>query len=197
MSLVAETVTLGLLAGGRASRLGGLDKAWLRCNGQPQILRLIERFADHCGTVLVSANRSLERYAALGLQALPDRHPGIGPIAGLEALAAGCETPWLLTLPVDALDCDAALLEALTAAGGKGAVAQDADGLQPLFALYRTQALREAVADAIAAGRHAVRGLQSAMRMPVVRMDRARFGNLNTPEALAAAGCIPDPDGEP
>lgn len=196
MSLAAETVTLGLLAGGRASRLGGLDKAWLRCNGQPQILRLIDRFADRCGTVLVSANRSLERYAAQGLQALPDRHSGIGPIAGLEALATGCATPWLFTLPVDALDCDDALLEALAAAGGEGAVAQDADELQPLFALYRTQALREAVASAIAAGHHAVRDLQSTMRMPVVRMDWARFGNLNTPEALAVAGCIPDPDGD-
>jgi len=194
MNLAAETVTLGLLAGGPGSRLGGLDKAWLRCHGQPQALRLIERFVGRCGTVLVSANRSLARYAAQGLQALPDRHPGIGPIAGLDALAAGCATPWLFTLPVDALDCDRTLLEALAAAGGQGAVAQDADGLQPLFALYRTQALRGAVADAIAAGRLAVRDLQCTLRMPVVPMAGARFGNLNTPEALAVAGCIPDPD---
>lgn len=188
MSLAPDAVTLGLLAGGRAVRLGGRDKAWLCIQGQPQVLRLRALFADRCGSILVSANRALGRYAEHGLTVLPDRHPDIGPIAGLDALAAGCTTPWLFTLPVDALDCDGALLDALAAVGGQGAVAQDADGLQPLFALYRTQPLRSAATRAIASGRFAVRDLQSLLQLPVVRIEGARFGNLNTPQALAAAG---------
>lgn len=189
MSLAPDAVTLGLLAGGRGTRLGGLDKAWLCIQGQPQVLRLRALFSDRCGAILISANRAMGRYAEHGLTVLPDRHPGIGPIAGLDALAADCATPWLFTLPVDALDCDGALLDALVAMGGQGAVAQDADGLQPLFALYRTPVLRDAVSHAIASDRYAVRDLQAALRLPVARIDGARFGNLNTPEALAAAGC--------
>jgi len=37
-------VTLGILAGGRASRLGGRDKAWLQRDGVPQVLRIARRF---------------------------------------------------------------------------------------------------------------------------------------------------------
>ena len=191
MRLAPGSVTLGVLAGGRASRLGGLDKAWLHCRGQPQVLRLVRRFSACCGQVSISANRKPERYAAHGLKVMPDRHPDLGPIGGLDALAAGCTTPWLFTLPVDALECDGRLLDALAMAGGQGACAQDDDGLQPLFALYRLPELRVAVANAIATGQHSVRGLHEAMDLPIVRFAGERFGNLNTPEALVAAGCEP------
>ena len=193
MHLAPEAVTLGVLAGGRATRLGGLDKAWLHCHGQPQVLRLVQRFSACCGTVRISANRDLQRYRQHGLMALPDRHPDIGPIAGLDAIAADCATPWLLTLPVDALDCDSGLLDALADAGDDGAFAIDDDGPQPLFALYRPPALRAALAATIAGGRYSVRGVHAAMGLPAVRMQGLRFGNLNTPEALAAAGCTPGP----
>ena len=75
--------------------------------------------------------------------------PGLGPLGGLEALARACRTPWLLTLPVDVVDANDCLPRTLASAGGDGAVARDADGLQPLVALYRVAALRAAVAAAI------------------------------------------------
>ena len=57
-------LTLGILAGGRASRLGGIDKAWLERGGTAQVTRIARRFDGECATVLVSANRDLPRYAA-------------------------------------------------------------------------------------------------------------------------------------
>jgi len=188
MQLAPETVTLGVLAGGRASRLGGLDKAWLRCHGQSQVLRIIACLAHRCGRVLVSANRGMERYAAQALVAVADRHADLGPIAGLDALAAKCETPWLFTVPVDVLDCDTRVLDTLAAALGQGAVARDGDGLQPLVALYDVAGLRTALARAIAAGQYSVQGLQQTMQLPVVDMHDLRFGNLNTPMDLQQAG---------
>ena len=71
--IVRGDVTLGILAGGRASRLGGRDKAWLQRDGVPQVLRIARRFAGECGTVLVSANRDLPRYPEHGLVAVEDR----------------------------------------------------------------------------------------------------------------------------
>jgi len=38
MLLAPSDVTLGLLAGGRATRLGGVDKAWLLRDGEPQAI---------------------------------------------------------------------------------------------------------------------------------------------------------------
>ena len=191
----AAEITLGLLAGGRGSRLGGVDKAWIERDGQPQVLRLAGRFPGEVGAVLVSANRELARYADAGLQAVPDRlPPHSGPLAGIEALAAACRTPWLLTLPVDLFDTNDCLVRTLVSCrDADGAVAEDADGLQPLVALYRVEALRAALPAALAAGELAPRRLQQRLRMARVAFAGVRFGNLNTPADLAAVRIVLPP----
>lgn len=188
-----DTLTVGLLAGGRATRLGGLDKAWLLRDGVAQVERLRDRFAAHASRVLVSANRDLSRYAAVDIDAIPDRHPDAGPLSGLDALAAATTTPWLFTLPVDALHVDASVLSRLIdAAGDTGASAEDDDGLQPLVALWPVAALRVAAADALRGDDFSVRGLQRALGMRTVRFAQVRFGNLNTPDDLVRAGVTHD-----
>jgi molybdopterin-guanine dinucleotide biosynthesis protein A len=184
----SRDITLGLLAGGAGSRLGGVDKAWLQRSGVPQVLRLAKRLSGETASVLVSANRNLARYAEAGLVAIPDRHADIGPIAGLDTLAAACATPWMLTLPVDLVDVNDCLLRSLAAAGSEGAFAVDDDGAQPLVALWRVEALRAALSQALAANDVAIHALQARMGMPGVRFAGFRFGNLNRPADLAAAG---------
>ena len=139
-----STITLGILAGGRATRLGGLDKAWLQRNGTPQVLRWRNRFAEEVSATVVSANRDLPRYHAVGLQAVADDAAAdTGPLAGLAALAAVCRTPWLLTVPVDLVGVNECLLPTLVAeCAADGAYACDDDGTQPLVALWRAGQLR-------------------------------------------------------
>ena len=185
-------LTLGNLAGGRATRLGGRDKAWLQRDGVPQVVRIARRFDAECGAVLVSANRDLSRYAEHGLRAVADEVADIGPLGGIDMLCAHCETPWLLTMPVDIVDANDCLLRTLANAGDDGAVADDGDGLQPLVALYRVGALREAVAAAIAAGDFSVQAMQQRMALARVRFAGLRFGNLNTPADLRLAGYADD-----
>lgn len=190
---VADGVTLGLLAGGRASRLGGRDKAWLERDGQPQVMRLQQAFAPRVARVLVSANAALDRYAAHGLDTVQDRVPDAGPVSGLDALLAATTTPWLLTLPVDLVHVDTRLLPMLALlAGDTGAYAIDDDGVQPLVALWPVARARPAIDAAFARGDYAMRGLQQALGMQAVRLDGVRFGNLNTPDDLIDAG-IADP----
>lgn len=183
-------ITLGLLAGGRATRLGGLDKAWLERAGVPQVLRWQRRFAGEVAATLVSANREPQRYRDAGLQPVADRLPGgRGPIAGLDALLAHCPTPWLLTLPVDLVGVNECLLPTLAAERAtNGAYAEDDDGPQPLVALWRVDAARAAVDAALAAGLAAIHALHEPLGMRRVRFHGVRFGNLNTPADLAAAG---------
>ena len=189
--LSSSETTLGILAGGQATRLGGLDKAWLRREGQPQVLRIAARFRPRVAAVIVSANRDHERYAAEGLASVGDRQSGIGPLAGLDALAQACATPWLLTLPVDLVDANDCLLASLFAAGGQGAYAEDDDGPQPLVALWAVAPLRSALRAALASGEHAVHALQRRLGMVPVHLAGVRFGNLNTPEDLRNAGVGP------
>ena len=176
--------TLGLLAGGQATRLQGRDKAWVDYRGQALVERTLSALADqHAFTAtLVSANRGIERYQGLGVSAVRDRIAGFpGPLAGIEALLEACTTPILLTVPVDLRTIPPDLFARLLAAGEGGAVARDATGLQPLVAIWPVARARERVAAAFARGDTAVHGVVAALALPVVRFDEADFGNLNTP----------------
>jgi len=185
-------ITFGILAGGRATRLGGLDKAWLQRDGIAQVLRWKRRFADETAALLVSANRGFERYAEQGIEVVADPVEGAGPIAGLQALAARCATPWLLTVPVDLVGVNECLVPTFVAeAGVAGVFAEDEDGVQPLVALWNAAALRDAAAVALARGDFFVQALQAALGMRGVRFAGVRFGNLNTPADLAVAGIDP------
>ena len=188
-AVAPREITLGILAGGRATRLGGRDKAWLPVAGIPQVLRWQRRFAAETSAILVSTNRDPARYTEHGLHVVADRTPDCGPLSGLDALAQACTTPWLLTLPVDLVGVNECLLPTLCAgAAANGAYAQDDDGPQPLVALWRTEALRDAATQALDAGQHPVHALQSRLGMAQVQFAGVRFGNLNTPDDLRAAG---------
>lgn len=193
-TIASDDMALGLIAGGRASRLGGVDKAWLLRGGVPQVLRWTRRFPGEHGPVLVSTNRDPQRYAAHGLAVVGDRHPDLGPIGGLDALARACATPWLLTLPVDLVGVNDCLIRTLVSKrDSDGAFARDDDGVQPLVALWRAESLRTACAEAIVRGETAIHRLQATMRMAEVGFAGFRFGNLNTPDDLRAAGIDMEP----
>lgn len=182
-------VTLGILAGGQARRLDGRDKAWLERDGIPQVLRWQRRFDGRVAGFLVSANAGAGRYRDHGIAVVPDAVRGAGPIGGLAALSDAAATRWLLTLPVDMVDCNDCLLDTLrSVAGATGAWAEDDDGAQPLVALWHVPTLREASAVALRDGALAVRDLQAALGMARAEFAGVRFGNLNTPADLARAG---------
>src|SRR5690606_26582086 len=86
--VTAGATTLGLLAGGRATRLGGIDKAWIERDGVPQALRLAGRVRGEVDAVLASANRNHDLFAAHGIRAVADRVADLGPLGALDALAA-------------------------------------------------------------------------------------------------------------
>lgn len=188
--LPSSQITLGILAGGRATRLGGIDKAWIERDGIPQVLRWRRRFAAEASAVLVSANRGLQRYRDAGLEVVADRVAGdVGPIAGLEALLGQCRTPWLLTLPVDLIGVNDCLVATLWAERARaGAFARDDDGDQPLVALWNVEAALPAAMATIQRNETAIHALQARLRMPAVPFRGVRFGNLNTPADLQAAG---------
>lgn len=189
MVIDPDSVTLGIFAGGRASRLDGLDKAWLERDGIPQVLRIARCFDSQVATVIASANRDLSRYTDHGLAPVADEVADAGPMAGLDAISRMCRTRWLLTIPVDVIGVDECLLQNLAAeAGTTGSFAIDRDGPQPLVALWHVERLRAGIASAIASEKFAIHALQDRLKMARVHFPGVRFGNLNTPADLIAAG---------
>lgn len=179
-----DAVTVGILAGGAGRRFGGRDKGWIEIDGEPQIVRLVRLIAPQAGCMLISANRSFERYRALGVEVLADAEPGFpGPLAGILALLGATRTPWLVTVPVDVEclpdDFVARMTETSDSAAVAG-VAEDDDGLQPLFAAY-PRALLASAGDAYAAGERSVQRWQAGLRAERRRFAGIRFGNRNEP----------------
>lgn len=188
MSNAAADVSLAILAGGLGTRLGGADKSLIQRDGSTQMARWVSAFADQVKTIYV-CNRTgdgVPRATALADDmAWP---PLSGPIAGLSAAANAVRENWLLTLPVDTVQVPGDLIaRMLTLSDVTVDVVRlvDADGPQPLIALWRVAALRERIAVALTNGEHAIHRLQDTRRADLELRD-FRCGNLNTPEDLLA-----------
>jgi molybdenum cofactor guanylyltransferase len=180
-----ERVAIGILAGGRGMRFGGRDKGWIELGGQPLVARVLEQVRPQGQRILVSANRHFDDYRGLGIDVVPDRWPDHpGPLAGIASLLATIDEDWLLTLPVDLQELPPDFVAAMLAArGGEPmhvVVAEDADGMQPLFALY-PRVLAAHAAETIEHGRRSVREWQHRFPVYPCVFGAHRFGNLNSP----------------
>jgi molybdopterin-guanine dinucleotide biosynthesis protein A len=97
----ALPVTGVVLAGGAGRRMGGQDKGFVTWSGEPLIHIAVRRLAG-LPQVLISANRSLGRYRALGYEVVTDENDDFaGPLAGLRAAFRHAAQPWVLSVPVD------------------------------------------------------------------------------------------------
>jgi molybdopterin-guanine dinucleotide biosynthesis protein A len=184
-------LTVAILAGGAASRLGGRDKGLEIIDGKSLIARArayCERAIAHDIDLVIIANRHLDEYARYG-RVLSDAIDGFrGPLAGVAAALEGAIATRVLTLPVDCPappeDLARRLIDGLD--HHDAVVAHDGERRQPLFALYRRDLA--ASASATAASGQGVWDWQNAIG--AVEVDfadrRQQFHNLNTPEEFAA-----------
>ena len=93
-----------ILAGGRGSRMGGVDKGLLLFNGVPLAQHMLQRLRSSggVGPILINANRHLDTYAAFGVPVVSDDLADFaGPLAGFLVGLAHCSTSHLLTVPCD------------------------------------------------------------------------------------------------
>jgi molybdenum cofactor guanylyltransferase len=103
----SQSITAVILAGGRGSRMGGVDKGLQSFNGVPLALHALMRLQMQEGSLIaetmVNANRNLAAYEAMGVSVWPDASPDAfaGPLAGFLTGLERCETPLLLTVPCD------------------------------------------------------------------------------------------------
>ncbi|QWD94060.1 molybdenum cofactor guanylyltransferase [Polynucleobacter sp. MG-Unter2-18] len=100
--ITSEHITGLILAGGRAQRMGGIDKGLIPFHGKPLIESAISRLKPQVSTILINANRSITKYSHYGYPVLMDETPDFsGPLAGFSVGLKHCKTPYLLTSPCD------------------------------------------------------------------------------------------------
>jgi molybdopterin-guanine dinucleotide biosynthesis protein A len=187
-----EDITGLIMAGGRGSRMGGVDKGLQMLKGHTLVQHTMSRLAPQVGSLLINANRHLQEYGAFGLPVLPDTQPDFaGPLAGFMAGLKQCKTPWMLAVPCDSplfpLDLAERLGQAVEEAGADiAAPVTLEDGharIQPVFCLLRST-LQPSLAKYMAEGGRKIEHWIQQHRHVLVQFhapaDSKAFFNANT-----------------
>jgi molybdenum cofactor guanylyltransferase len=189
-----QDITGIVLAGGRGSRMGGVDKGLQNFRGMPLALHTLLRLGAQVGEAMVNANRNLAAYESFGVPVWPDASADYaGPLAGFLVGLERCETAYLVTVPCDTplfpADLVARLAEALEREGADIAMASapEEDGQlrpQPVFSLMRHELMESLVRFTQGGGRK-IDAWTAQHRTVLVPFDRegddpAAFFNANT-----------------
>lgn len=176
-----------VLAGGRGSRLGGVNKALLEVGGQRLVDRSIAAArASGATRVIVSGPDG----TAAGADAVVREEPAYGgPLAGIAAGLSQLRASWVLILACDLQrpwDVASTLAQHLGSAARDGVVLVDQQGqVQWLAGIYRTAALVEACAGlgerVVNAPVRRVLGSLDLHRLPVSNQTSS---DIDTPQAL-------------
>lgn len=182
-------VTALILAGGRATRMGGIDKTALVVDGETIFARQVRVVAPRVAEILISVGAEPNEDRQ-GLRTVTDAVAGAGPLAGVLAGAQACATPWLLVVAGDMPYLDGTLIDRMIGAASDDfdAVGIRIDGLpEPLFCLLRVAAARAAIERRFAEGKRKASELltSSGLRVAWIEgIDRAALTNINTPDDL-------------
>lgn len=189
-----------VLAGGRASRLGGGDKGLRALGGRPIVERIIERARPQVDALALNANGDPGRFTAYGLPVLVDSIDGFagplaGVLAGLDWAATAHPTiQWVASFPTDSPFFPTDLVDRLLSAVDRGqadiACARSGSRTHPVFGLWPVgiratlrAALRGGGAYGVEAFMHNYR--LAAVAFPIGDFDP--FFNINTEQDLQIA----------
>jgi molybdenum cofactor guanylyltransferase len=186
-----ERVTGIVLAGGRGSRMGGVDKGLQPLRGKPMVAWVLERLAPQVDEIVLNANQNLDVYAGFGHRVVADSLGGFaGPLAGLHAGLQAAAHPLAVTVPCDSpflpLDLVVRLHDSL--ADNDLAVAKTGDQPHPVFALVRRAVLPH-LERFLAAGGRKIDAWYATLAFAEVSFDDQpdAFRNINTLDELRNA----------
>ena len=192
-----------ILAGGRATRMGGGDKGLRMVGGRRLIDHVIDRLAPQCGRLAINANGDPARLAGFGLPVLPDSladHPGplAGVLAGLDWAAALGATA-IVTAAADTPFFPTDLVARLRAGAGPSGLCLAASPDEtcrvqrhPTFGLWPV-ALRDDLRAALVGGLRKIVIWTDAHGAGQAVFDSAPFDpffNVNTPEDILTAEAL-------
>ncbi|ARD63383.1 molybdenum cofactor guanylyltransferase MobA [Kosakonia radicincitans DSM 16656] len=186
---VSDTVTGVILAGGKASRMGGNDKGLLQLNGQPLWEHVAQKLKPQVTDMVISANRNLDIYRASGLPVLTDTlrdYPG--PLAGILSVIQQHSGLWFLFCPCDTphIPADLAIRLQRNRQQALAVWVHDGERDHPTIALIHRD-IMPSLQEYLARGeRRVMVFLREAGGHAVDFSDvKDAFANVNTPEDLA------------
>jgi molybdopterin-guanine dinucleotide biosynthesis protein A len=187
---VLSSVTGLILAGGKGSRMGGVDKGLQAFRGKRLVDHVYERFAPQVGGIIINANQNHDDYRSFGVRVVSDAIGGFaGPLAGLHAGLSVSKRPFLASVPCDSPFLPADLVERLFKrlddAGAELAVAKTGEQPHPVFSLMRRGVL-DHLTDFLKGGGRKIDAWYATLNVVEVGFDDEpeAFSNINTREEL-------------
>lgn len=178
-----------ILAGGRGSRMGHVDKGLQTFRGAPMALHVMMRLQPQVGELMINANQNLGPYESFGLPVWPDEIQGFeGPLAGMHTGLVHCMTEYMVTAPCDSPflppDLVARLAEGLADADADLAVAVTENKgrrqAHPVFCLMKASLLQH-LTEYLRGGGRKIDAWYASLRIAEVLFDdEDAFRNINT-----------------
>lgn len=183
----SEAITGVVLAGGKATRMGGIDKGLQALNGRPLWRHVAETLAPQVDELVISANRHLEQWRASGYPVFRDIQKGYqGPLAGMLAVMQQVASPWFVFALRHAVH-SVLLVERFIQQRGAAPVvwAHDGERDHPAVALVHRQIIPELEAYLAHGERRVMVFMRQVGGRPVNFSDvKSAFINVNTLEDL-------------
>ncbi|HOZ29820.1 MAG TPA: molybdenum cofactor guanylyltransferase [Bacteroidales bacterium] len=137
--IIKEQATAIILAGGKSSRMDGIDKSMLSINGIPLILYIVNQLEKHFDNIIIGSN-DIEKYQFLNLPIVPDIESGKGPLMGILSCLSysktdinfitACDIPIVNTEMIHKMICKTDKYDIVIPVSDK-------DMYEPLFAIYK------------------------------------------------------------
>jgi molybdopterin-guanine dinucleotide biosynthesis protein A len=180
-----------VLAGGKGSRMGGVDKGLQPLHGRPMVEWVLARFMPQVSEIIINANQNVPVYAKYEHRVVSDQIGGFaGPLAGLHAGLNAAKHPLVVTVPCDSPFLPSDLVARLSKELGNRdlAVAKTGNQAHPVFSLMKRE-VRESLEAFLASGGRKIDTWYAALKVVEVSFDdeAEAFRNINTLDELKGA----------
>ena len=189
-------VTAVIIAGGRATRMEGVDKGLLTLHERPLIEYVLQILDPQFKTILINTTRNIPDYSVYKKTLVSDESADfLGPLSGMLAALKIAKTDSILTVPCDMPFISSQLLNTLldkrSEAGSRPIVAHDGERLQPMVSLIHKSSI-ESLANYLAAGDRKVELWFEKNNALIVDFNDSgnQFFNINSKQDLSKAEAI-------
>ncbi|NOY66203.1 MAG: molybdenum cofactor guanylyltransferase [Gammaproteobacteria bacterium] len=164
-----------ILAGGKARRFDGRDKGLIEANNSRLIDHVLNIIKPQVSSIMISANRNLEKYKQLGYPVLTDNNDAYdGPLAGILAALEHINDGLLAVIPCDMPDIPkdiiSQLQQQMLSEKADICCVSDNNNLQPLLSIMNKQ-VQKALKEFLQADKHKVQDWFNQQNMTTLNLD--------------------------
>ncbi len=188
-------ITAVVLAGGKSSRFGGRDKAFLKIDDMPMIELVTGRLKKIFNGKIIVVTHSPEKYSSYrDFTIVEDIYREAGPLGGIHAAMTHANTGYIFVVSCDMpyLDKDIIrqqlnIFSSLTDADAL--IPRITSNIEPLHAIYRTAMAEDLAGFLAATSNYSIRAFLENKNvayfdLPGTLPERKAFSNINRPDDL-------------